>query len=221
MLWTDLPVHVIDFEGSRETGIVEFGVVTLIGGSIAAVATRLCRPRGRLSAEDTRVHGLREADLAHEESFETEWERFAALRASGVLAAHFSGTENALLRAVWPCPRLSPDFLHPGREALEWGPWIDTGRIAAGSLPRGVSAALGDVVAMLGLADELEQAGLGWCPESRRSFHCAPYDALASALVLRRLARDSDGTPWTAARATAASTGDRDRRDDLLQGRLF
>ena len=58
VLWTDIPVHVIDFEGSRETGIVEFGVVTLRGGVIADVTTRLCGARGRIGAEDVRVHGL-------------------------------------------------------------------------------------------------------------------------------------------------------------------
>ncbi len=221
MLWTDIPVHVIDFEGSRETGIVEFGVVTLLGGAIAAVASRLCRSRGRVSADDTRVHGLRESDLEGMEPFDTEWERFAGYRESGMLAAHFSGTENALLRAVWPCARLSPDFLHEGQESSAWGPWIDTGRIASEVLPRGASAALADVVVALGLSDELERVAATACPESRRAYHCAPYDALAAALVLARLARGGEGAPWTLARVLALSTGDRDRRDDHMQGRLF
>lgn len=221
MLWTETPVHVVDFEGSRETGIVEFGVVTLLGGAIADVATRVCAARAHVAADETRVHGLRDTDLADAAPFEAEWERFAALRASGVLAAHFSGTENSLLRAVWPCARLSPDFLHPGAETSEWGPWIDTGRLALAALPRGASAALGDVVTALGLAAALEEAALRWCPPARRGYHCAPYDALASALVLLRLAREREGAPWTLARLIAASTGDRDRRDDLLQGRLF
>ncbi|MBE2212739.1 MAG: 3'-5' exonuclease [Opitutaceae bacterium] len=223
MLWTEIPVHVIDFEGSRETGIVEFGVVTLTGGVISEVATRLCRARVRVSADETRVHGLREADLADAAPFAVEWERFAALRANGVLAAHFSGTENALLRAVWPCPRLSPDFLHAGREVAEWGPWIDTGRLATAMLPRGngSSAALGDVVQAFGLAAALDEAARRWCPEARRCYHCALFDALACALVLPRLACDADGLPWTLAHTLAASTGDGARRDELRQGRLF
>lgn len=214
-------MHVIDFEGSRETGIVEFGAVTMRGGAVTAMATRLCRSHGRVTADETRVHGLRESDLVDAEPFEAEWERFAAMRGCGVLAAHFSGTENALLRAVWPCPRLSPDFLHAGYESADWGPWIDTGRIAVDQLPREASAALADVIGALGLAVALEQAAAIWCPEARRRFHCAPYDALASALVLDHMARTNEGMPWTLARVIAASTGDRDRRDDLLQGRLF
>jgi len=225
VLWTEIPVHVIDFEGSRETGVVEFGVVTLLGGAITDVATRLCRPRARLHADDTRVHGLRDGDLAGAAPFADEWERFAALRASGVLAAHFSGTENALLRATWPCPRLSPDFLHPGHSSAEWGPWIDTGRIAAAARMHAggatFSAALGDLVRALALDTILDDAAARACPVGRRSFHCALYDALACAFVLRRLACEHDGAPWTLARTLAASTGDGDQRDALVQGRLF
>lgn len=221
MRWSEIPIHVVDFEGSRETGIVEYGVVSLAGGRIAAVSTRLCRPRAKLTAEDTRVHGLRTPDVAEADPFDAAWEQFAALRASGVFAAHFSGTENALLRAVWPCSRLSPDFLHPGRESSEWGPWIDTGRLASAVLPRGASAALADVIAHLGLVDRLAQHAQQWCPAQRCRYHCALYDALAAALVLEHLAREADGSAWSLARVVAASVGDRERRDDLVQGRLF
>ena len=34
------PIHVIDFEGSRQSGIVEYGVVTLHGAEIVAAHTR-------------------------------------------------------------------------------------------------------------------------------------------------------------------------------------
>ena len=218
--WTDIPVHVIDFEGSRASGVVEFGVVTLHGGQIVAANTRTCRPRSRLTPDDTRVHGLTEHELARAEPFEAEWTRFAALRASGVLAAHFSGTENALLRATWPCPRLSPDFLHPGREVAEWGPWIDTGRMAAERKIGAASAALGELVVAFGLEERLRAASERWCPQARCRFHCALYDALASALLLQRLACDVDG-PWSLARTLAASTADRERRDASAQGELF
>ncbi len=220
VLWTELPVHVIDFEGSRETGVVEFGVVSLAHGAITGVASRVCRARRPVRADDTRVHGLTQVDLAGAEPFEAEWEFFAACRAGGVLAAHFSGTENSLLRGTWPCARLSPDFLDPGRETSEWGPWIDTGRLATDALGRGASAALEDVVAALGLGDALQAAAERWCAPQRRRFHCAGYDALATALVLLRLARDGDA-PWSLARVLAESVADRERRDDVRQGRLF
>lgn len=220
MLWTQLPVHVVDFEGSRETGVVEFGVATLIHGEITGLASRVCRARKPLQPDETRVHGLTDADLAGAAPFEAEWAFFAACRAGGVLAAHFSGTENSLLRATWPCPRLSPDFLDPGRETADWGPWIDTGRLAIAALGQGKSAALEDVIASLGLDDALRHASERWCPPERRHFHCAGYDALASAFVLHRLARDAHA-PWSLARVLAESIANRERRDDVRQGRLF
>ena len=221
MKWTDIPVHVIDFEGSFRTGVVEFGIVTLVGGGIAAVETRLCRSRQKLPPEETRVHGLTDGDLLETEPFEAEWARFAALRESGVLAAHFSATENRLLRVVWPCPRLSPDFLNPGREIAEWGPWVDTGRLAGELLPKATPAGLESVVEKLQLGTDLAARAKRLCPETRARFHCAPFDALASALVLLRLASDSAGEPWSLSRLLATSTADPARRDDRSQTRLF
>lgn len=221
MLWTEIPVHVIDFEGSRETGIVEFGAVTLERGAIAASATRVCRSRRHVRGDETRVHGLADADLAGAAPFEDEWERFASYRSSGVLAAHFSGTENSLLRAAWPCPRLSPDFLQPGRDVAEWGPWIDTGRLVTRTLPHGASAALESVIAQLELSHELASRAAELCPPERRRFHCALFDALAAALVLRRLACERDGSAWTLVRLMAESQGDDERRDALTQTTLF
>jgi DNA polymerase-3 subunit epsilon len=222
MQWTDVPVHVIDFEGSVRTGIVEYGVVTLAGGVIAAVHTRVCGPTGAIPAHETRVHGLGTAEAAGAAPFAAEWTRFAELRETGVLAAHFSATENALLRAVWAVPRLSPDFLAPGRTVAEWGPWIDTGRLAIERRLGGEGAGLEEVVRALGLATALAEAAEQWCPSARRRFHCAPYDALASALVLLALARDDPGKSWwSLARVLAASTADPQRRQERQQPRWF
>jgi DNA polymerase-3 subunit epsilon len=200
---------------------VEFGVVTLEGGVIRAVETRVCRPVAAMAAAETRVHGLAEADVADAEPFVAEWARFAGLRETGVLAAHFSATENALLRATWAVPRLSPDFLSPGRAMAEWGPWIDTGRLAVEALPAGMTAGLEDVVGALALEPALADAATRWCPAARRRFHCAPFDALACALVLGALARDTDGAAWSLARVLTASTADAQLRDERRQARWF
>ena len=32
--WSSVPIHVVDFEGSARTGVVEFGVATLLGGGV-------------------------------------------------------------------------------------------------------------------------------------------------------------------------------------------
>ena len=114
MSWTEQPIHFVDFEGNRTSGILEFGVATLEKGQVVSARTRLCRASGRIRAEDTAVHGIAEQALGNAAPFALEWEYFADLREHGPLAAHFAGTENSLLKAVWPYPRLSPDFARPG-----------------------------------------------------------------------------------------------------------
>ena len=64
MRWIEQPVFFIDFEGSLASGILEYGVVTLLGGRIVETKTRLCRATGRVRPEDAAVHGLREDDVA-------------------------------------------------------------------------------------------------------------------------------------------------------------
>jgi DNA polymerase-3 subunit epsilon len=201
--------------------VVEFGVVTLLGGEIAEVHTRLCRPSGAIPVAETRCHGLSANELAEVEPFAAEWTRFAAWRERGVFAAHFSATEHALLRAVWPCPRLSPDFLRPGHFLAEWGPWIDTGRLAVERRPNGGGAALGEVVQAFGLQATLAAEADRWCAVERRRFHCALFDAIACALVLQVLARDAVGEPWSLARVLAASTANPHQREQHEQARWF
>ena len=45
LYWDEAPIHVIDFEGGLQCGIVEYGIVTIKGSSIESVATRFCHPR--------------------------------------------------------------------------------------------------------------------------------------------------------------------------------
>ena len=221
MNWTGVPVHMIDFEGCTRSGIVEFGVVTLVGGAIKSRSSRLCSPTGPIWTEDTRVHGLRRKELRGRAPFSDEWEMFAGLRETGVLAAHFAATERRLLCGVWPYPRTSPDFLRPGRSLTEWGPWIDTGRLAIEFQPDLPSAALEDVVHALGLSSDLEELADQHCPDGRNHFHCAPYDALAAALVLMALAHDQYGAPFSLQRLVEDSTADTEKRNALQQEKLF
>src|SRR4051812_31019351 len=129
MSWAETPIHFIDFEGNATSGILQFGVVTLRGGEVAEVHTRLCQATGSVSAADTAVHRLSAGELQAQAFFAAEWERFAGLRTSGPLAAHFAPAEDSLLRRVWPYPREVPDYARPGKISTQWGPWIDTGRL--------------------------------------------------------------------------------------------
>ena len=104
---------------------------------------------------------------------------------------------------------------------VEWGPWIDTGRLYPQFYPGLVSAKLGDLVAVFGLQARLDEAAARWCPPERRRYHAALYDALAGALLLTRLAEEPTLRERSVGWLIAMSTLDGARRDDLRQGEMF
>ena len=219
--WTEQPIFFVDFEGSRVSGVLEYGVVTLLGGRILAGATRLCAAMGRVRAEDVAVHGLHEADLAGRAPFADEWEYFASLRECGPLAAHYAGVENALLKGVWPYPRNSPDFARPGERVIEWGPWIDSARIYGQLYPQLESGKLETLIATCGLQAELDGLAEKFCPADRRHYHAALYDALAGAVLLASLAGEPKIAQMTVMQLLALSTLDGAKRAAITQRELF
>ena len=219
--WQDTPIHFIDFEGNRTSGIIEFGVVTLQGGSIANTRTRLCRSIGRISAEDTAVHGLSVEAVAGEAPFQDEWGYFAGLRERGPLAAHFASVENSLLKSVWPYPRTAPDFAQMNRTVAEWGPWIDTGRLYPQFFPQLGDGKLQELVVACGLQSELDVLAAVHCPAERRGYHAALYDALAGALLLLAFLRRPEFATATIPWLLQMSTLDPVKRSALQQGDLF
>jgi DNA polymerase III epsilon subunit-like protein len=221
MVWTETPLYFIDFEGSILSGIVEYGIVTLQGGRVASTLTRLCSPTGRVRAEDTEIHRLRESSLAQCEPFSADWELFADLREKGPLAAHYAGAESSLLRATWPYPRNSPDFARPGNRMIDWGPWVDSARIYAQLYPALESLRLEAVVKAAGLQSELDALAEKHCPSDRRFYHAALYDALAGALLLASLARNPQLASLTVMQLLALSTLDAKKRDSIVQRELF
>lgn len=221
MSWADTPIHFIDFEGSRASGILEFGVVTLRGGAVTETRTRKCAATGRVSAEDEAVHGLSAAAVAAEAPFAVEWDYFARLRETGPLAAHFANAENSLLKSVWAYPRQAPDFARPGRALAEWGPWIDTGRLYPQFWPQLGEGRLEELVAGCGLQAELEMLAARHCPPDRRRYHAALYDALAGALLLLTLLKRPEFSAATLPWLLQMSTLDAEKRSALQQGDLF
>src|SRR5687768_4663682 len=187
MSWLSQPIYFVDFEGSRQSGILEYGVVTLVAGDVIAVRTRLCRATGPVKSEDTAVHGLRAETVADRPPFAEEWETFADLRERGPLAAHYAGVENALLKSVWPYPRSSPNFARPGERVVDWGPWVDTARLFGQLLSTFSSGRLESLVTMCNLQSRLDEIAARLCPADRCRYHCALYDALAGALLLAEL----------------------------------
>ena len=221
MFWTEQPIFFVDFEGSRVSGILEYGVVTVLRGEVVDTRTRLCAASGRVRPEDTAVHGLREADVAARRPFSDEWEYFAELRERGPLAAHYAGVENALLKAVWPYPRNSPDFARPGERTIDWGPWVDTARLYGQLFPEMPSGQLESLVNACGLQAGLDAAAARHCPAQRGRYHAALYDALAGALLLGSLVRVPQIAALTVMQILALSTLDPQKRDALQQRELF
>ncbi len=221
MHWADATIHFIDFEGSRASGILEFGVVTICRGEIVQTRTRLCAAQGVIALADTAVHGIDAHGVASAAPFADEWEYFASLRESGPLAAHFAQAENHLLKSVWAYPRTSPDFARPERTAGEWGPWIDTGRLYPQFLPVQQDVALERLLAVTGLQSELDALADEHCPAERRHYHAALYDALAGAKLLIELLRRPEFADATVPWLLQMSTLDPEKRGDLQQRELF
>lgn len=221
MDWRELPIHIIDFEGSRRSGIVEYGVVTLKGGAIAATHTRFCRPMGVIVSEETRLHGIRDTDTCAAAPFSEEWSFFCELRRTGPLGAHYASMEHGLLKAVWPYPMQCPDFLHPPRHVAQWGPWIDTCRLFEEVFPGLPAYKLHFLIDHFSLRHSLNRLAERHCPVQRRRVHAALYDALAAALLLKHLGRQerfqSMALDWLLTRSEPCAV----RRQSLRQEDWF
>ncbi len=217
--WKNIPVHVIDFEGSTRTGIVEYGIATLHNGEIVRTATRLCRPEMPVPAIDTQCHGLRDADFAGAQPIAADAELFFGLRRNGLFAAHHAPAEQGFLKSVWAYPGAMPDFARAGEAVNDWGPWIDTCRLAGTWFPRLADRKLGALIDWFRLDKKLDRLAARHCPEKRRRPHCALYDALAAALLLRHLCAQPekiDVSLETLVRDSLAGS----RRTDRAQGEL-
>ena len=216
MRWKDNLIHVLDFEGTRRTGVIEYGLVTLRSGVLDSTCTDLCRSRQELNVEDVKMHGIDDDMLAAKEPFESEWERFTIFRQTGVMAAHHASVEDNLLKETWPYPRVSDNHKHFG-----WGPWIDTRRIYAKIYKGLKSYSLGFLIETFDLGKRLIECANQYCPPKRKKAHCALYDALAAALLLIRLDEMHELRDATVDWLLELSAPDRRRRDDLRQDDLF
>ncbi len=219
--WDEQLIHVIDFEGSAQSGIVEFGVVSLRGMGIESVSTRLCRPTGVIPANEEETHGITQAAAKGFAPFSDEWEHFAGLRESGPLGAHFASAENGMIKSVFPYARKSKDWIREGGVSAEWGPWIDTGALFRDVVKTGDSLSLRVLIESEGLQEELDELAEEYCPENRRSYHCALYDALASALLLILYCSDHySGRATVQQLAILSKTGGKSRQS-AEQSELF
>ena len=185
----DQVIHIIDFEGSTKTGVLEWGIVSIRGESLLEAKTRLCGTESSIDAVERQQHGIT-AELVDEcPNFEQDFDLFAELRKSGPLCAHNASVEDRFLKNTWSYTRQSPDFSNPKENQLvtNWGPWLDTLSIYRRLYPDLESYQLNALVRLFGFEEELSRLARLHCPKERIRYHCALYDALASALLLQRL----------------------------------
>ena len=221
ILWDEIPIHVIDFEGSPQCGIVEYGVVSLKGAKIERFHTRLCRPKAAIPRNEQALHRI-DAEMAkREDPFLAEWDLFAGLRETGPLAAHFASAENSMLKSAFPYPRLSPDWVRPSQKIALWGPWLDTGGLYRDFGDDGTSLKLEDLVLRHELQDDLDALAEKCCPSDRCGYHCALYDALASALLLINYSQELCDERPSLRQLVACSQGSAEKRQEVEQQRLF
>lgn len=216
-----IPIHVIDFEGNQRCGIIEYGVVTLQGNVVTDTRTRLCQAQAAIAAQDVRHHGIRNMDTERCAPFAEEWDYFIGLRKSGPLCAHHATVENMLLKSIWAYPSQSPDFLRVGQTCSDWGPWIDTCRLFQMIYPDLESYKLAALIAGFGLQDVLRQHAAAYCPAGRNKYHCALYDAIASALLLQHVLALPGYGAATIAWLLHNSAGTKTAREKQQQQRLW
>lgn len=193
--WQNQMVHCIDFEGSRRSGVVEYGIVSIQALEVKYVETRLCCPTGIIPEMETATHKIRTSDVEAEEPLSESWDLFRDLRKSGPFAAHHAGVENGLIKSVWPFTSPSPNFIS-GVLDVEWGPWLDSCALYRALFPGLESYNLASLIRHFDLLEHLEGLSLSWCPETRCEFHCAAFDALASAVLILQLANYEGIKSW-------------------------
>jgi hypothetical protein len=168
-----IPIHVIDFEGNRQLGISEWGVVSLKNQEISETRTQLCP--SFFSPDEVPPNCV---------DFNQNATYFLQLRRSGIFCSHSHYTEDILLRHYWASPGYVPSFTS-APPVTTWGPWLDTCAIWMHLIPRLVSYNLMDLIQKYSLQDLLRQEAAEHCPPDRAHPHGALYDALAASLLLR------------------------------------
>lgn len=165
--WTSLRYVVVDVEGNggQPPELVELAVVPIVGGVVGEPASWLVKPERPIKYFATRIHGLRNDDVADAPAFAEIADEVRAVLDVPVLIAHNAHIDVGVLRrqlGTWECPEV-----------------FDTLKLARRLLPNQGSYKLGALTEAFGLAEGLPD---GLSP------HRAAYDVLVTARLFVRLA---------------------------------
>lgn len=157
-------LHIIDFEGTRTSGVREYGVVSLIDWEIQYTNFSICE------------HGLSE-----------HLEYFTNLRRIGSFVGHNASVEDRLLRHY----AVSPGCVRRTSESDEivttWAPWIDTKVLYKNFFRSFSNFSLKSLIEETGQTSKLYSLSNKVCELSRVGYHNALFDALATGVLLQYL----------------------------------
>lgn len=174
----------LDFEGNREFGVVEFGVVTLTNMRISSCVEIGCRSKSEtFISRGFRQHSRLNNDFDGRSEFGEHVSKFVSLRRSGIFCAHSSQTEKLLLRSYLPTPGMVSKFYADGLTS-SWGPWIDTKLLYRRCFMNMDDYSLMALIDDMGLRQSLDEISAKYCLVHKCKPHNALYDALAAALLL-------------------------------------
>lgn len=187
-------VHIIDFEGNLNSGVIEFGIVSIMNNEIIGFYTNFCTPLENPNLIPTR---FKRNFFIDSFPFIYYWKFFLKLRQTGILASHMSNVEDNLLKKTWPLIQESPNWFN-NEYIASWGPWIDTCKLYRFHYPNIKNYSLLNLIKQFNLQSILYKFSL-YCPFFRRKKHCALYDAFASAILFMKLQKiynkiESDST---------------------------
>ncbi|MBX7268807.1 3'-5' exonuclease [Micromonospora sp. Llam7] len=166
--WTDLTYAVVDVEGNGQQppDLVELAVVPITGGVIGEPVSWLVRPAEPIKYYATRIHGLRNQDVADAPEFAAIEVEVARALGTAVLVAHNAHVDLDVLGRKFGDGWQRPEV-------------FDTLKLARRLVPGQDSYRLGALVEYFKLTEELPE---GLTP------HRATYDALVTARLFVELA---------------------------------
>jgi DNA polymerase III, epsilon subunit and related 3''-5'' exonucleases len=187
----EISVYAIDFEGSLQTGILEYGIVGFTPrDGIFFTETKLCKNRSAIPSNESSCHGLRAENLEPYEDFSQHLDTFLHLRKKALFCAHNAAFENRLLSDY--CPIVPGAYTVFSTPSQQWGPWLDTWFLYRKYL-KTQTCTVEQLIHFCNLSELLSQLGGKFCPLDRKNFHCALFDALACALLFLNFIRSEAG----------------------------